>query len=91
MSNFFDKLPFETAAHMEQLSRLMYELRENHAQLLAQYSVADEAALLENIRDGRIAEHPAYEHYLGARILATARDAVRAELHALLNSMTRGT
>lgn len=89
MSNFYDKMPFETAAHMEQLSRLMYELRENHAQVLTQYGIADEAALLEYIRDGRIAEHPAYEHYLGARILAASRDAVRAELQALLDSMTR--
>ena len=89
MSNFFDKLPLETAAQMEQLSRLMYELRENHAQLLAQYGAADEAALLADIRDGRIVEHPAYEHYLGARILAASREAVRTELQALLHSVTR--
>lgn len=85
MTRFFDKLPFETAAQMEQLSRLMYELRENRAQILAQYKVADEAALLERIRDGRIAEHPAYEHYLSARILAASRDAVRNELRVALN------
>jgi hypothetical protein len=84
MSSFFDKLPIETATVIERLSRLMYELRENHAQLLAQYDAADEDALLERICDGRVAEHPAYEHYLGARILAASRDAVRAELQDLL-------
>lgn len=84
MSSFFDKLPIETATVIEGLSRLMYELRENHAQLLAQYDAADEDALLERICDGRVAEHPAYEHYLGARILAASRDAVRAELQDLL-------
>ncbi|HEY9380820.1 MAG TPA: DUF6516 family protein [Burkholderiales bacterium] len=85
MANFFDKLPFETAAGMEQLSRLMYELRDHRAQLLAQYEAADEAALLERIGDGRVAEHPAYEHYLGTCILTTSRDAVRTELQAMLN------
>ncbi len=84
MTNFFDKLPFETAARMEQLSRLMYELRENRARLLAQYAVTDEAQLLAHIRDGHIAEHPAYEHYLGAQVLRESHDAVRDELRGVL-------
>lgn len=89
MTNFFDKMPFETAARMEQLSRLMYELRENRACLLAQYEVADESALLERIRGGEIAEHPAYEHYLGARVLRESHDAVRNELRDLLAAKDR--
>lgn len=84
MTNFFDKLPFETATRMQQLSRLMYELRDNRARLLAQYAVADESELLERIRDGRIGEHPAYEHYLGARVLRASHDAVRDELRGML-------
>lgn len=80
MSNFYDKLPFETAADMERLSRLMYELRENRKTLLAQYEAADAAALLAGIAGGRIAEHPAYEHYLGARILDATHDTIRAQL-----------
>lgn len=84
MTNFYDKLPFEAATRMEALSRLMYELRENRARLLAPYSVEDEVQLLERIRTGCVAEHPAYEHYLGARALGDARDAARDELRAML-------
>lgn len=84
MTNFYARLPFETATRMEQLSRLMYELRENRRQLLAQYAVADEDALLQDIGAGRVAEHPAYEHYLGARTLHQAHAAVRGELRGLL-------
>jgi hypothetical protein len=88
-TNFFDKMPFETAARMEELSRLMYELRENRARLLAQYEVSDESALLERIRGGGITEHPAYEHYLGARVLHESHDAVRNELRDMLAARNR--
>lgn len=80
MSNFYDKLPVETATEMERLSRLMYELRENRKVLLAQHEAADADALLAGIVEGRIDEHPAYEHYLGARILGAAHDTIRAQL-----------
>lgn len=89
MTNFFDKMPFETAARIEQLSRLMYELRENRAHLLGQYEVADESELLGRIRGGAIAEHPAYEHYLGARVLRESHDAVRNELRDMLAAKER--
>ncbi len=85
MSGFFDKLPFDMATRMAQLGRLMYELREDRLQLLALYAAADEAALLQQIRAGQIDEHPAYEHYLGARTLQESYAAIRAELGAMLH------
>lgn len=77
MPNFYDEMDPADAQQLERLSRLMYELRENRAQILAAYNVADEVALLERIYDGSLPEHPAYEHYLSARILADTRESVR--------------
>ncbi|MEW5889237.1 MAG: hypothetical protein AB1768_09315 [Pseudomonadota bacterium] len=87
MHKFYDNLPLEAAEHIEQLSRLMYELRENRARLLEQYGSRDEDGLLDLIRAGRLEEHPAYEHYLSARVLAETRDAIRAELADLLKEV----
>lgn len=83
MSEFFQRVAPDAAVSIERLSRLMYELRENRQRLLGAYAAADEAALLARIRQGEIAEHPAYEHYLGARILAQAHAVARAELARL--------
>ena len=87
MSSFFQNLPFEAAERIEQFSRLAFELRESRKHLLRRYGVEDEASLLDLIRGGRVAEHPAYDHYLGARILADTRQAVREELKTLLNGV----
>lgn len=84
MSSYFERLPLEAAEQMEGLSRLAFELRENRKALLRQYGVEDEAGLLERIRAGAVAEHPAYDHYLGARILEQTREAVRAELQVVI-------
>lgn len=80
MSDFFEHIEFETATQIEQLSRLAYELRENRNAILEHHGAADEAALLQRIQAGEVAEHPAYEHYLAARILADTRESVRAAL-----------
>ncbi len=85
MSNYFDKLPLQAADELEQLSRLQYELRESHKALLHPYDVADEALLLEKIRTRELNEHPAYEHYLGARTIAVLHGEVRSQLKHLLN------
>lgn len=80
MAHFFENLDPETAAELDQLSRLLYELREHLGSVLAAYGAADPAALLVQIESGAVAEHPAYEHYLSARILADTRDAARTLL-----------
>ncbi len=84
MDDYFGSMPFEAAQQIEQLARAAFELREYRRRVLAQYGVDDEDALLEKIAQGAVPEHPAYEHCLGARELAEAREAVRAELRALL-------
>jgi len=89
MANIFEKLEPEDAQRVDRLAKLAYELRENRAILLRQHGADDEAQLLERIRSGATSEHPAYEHYLSARILAEAREALRAELGGLLQELNR--
>lgn len=89
MSEFFETVPFETATEIEQLSRLTYELRENRKAILQFHDVADETALLQKIQTGAVAEHPAYEHYLAARILADTRETARAALAERLKEANR--
>lgn len=60
-------------------ARTMFALRESRKHLLKQYGLDSEEALLQQIRSGELAEHPAYEHYLSARITGQVRDAVRAQ------------
>lgn len=80
MASFFENLDPDTAEEIEQLSRLVYELRENRSTVLTMHGAENEADLLQRIQDGWVAEHPAYEHYLAARILADTRETVRAML-----------
>ena len=87
MINFYEHLPIETTTEMEQMSRLMFELRENRNLLLRQYDVSTEPALLEKIISGEVPEHPAYEHYLGAQTLAKTRELVSTELKQLLKEL----
>lgn len=89
MANFFEKLEPEDALRVDRLAKLAFELRENRAALLRPYGAADEAQLLEKIRCGAVAEHPAYEHYLGARILAETRESLRTELGELLQELNK--
>jgi hypothetical protein len=80
MQNFYRNVAIDDVDQLEQASKLMFELRERRLGLLRPYGVDDAAALLELIRSGRVAAHPAYGHYLSAQILAGLREAVRAEL-----------
>ncbi len=88
MTSFFESLEPEVAEEIENLSRLAYEVRENRAVVLRSYAVPDEAALLENIRSGALAEHPAYEHYLAARILEDMRETARELMAQRLKEAT---
>lgn len=85
MADFFSNIPPDDAVEIEQLSRLLYEVRTARQALLAQSGAADEAALLERIARGATVAHPAYEHYLSVRILGALRDDVRADLNRRLN------
>jgi len=82
MHVFYEGLAPDEALALEQLAKLLYELRENRQQLLAAHGAADEAALLAAIQAGGVAEHPGYESYLSALTLAATQEAVRADLKA---------
>lgn len=88
MHSFYDNLPLEPALEIERLSRLLYELRENRATVLAPWAAADEAALLARIVAGEIEPHPAYDHYLAARILSDTRESVRRAISNQLQGRT---
>lgn len=59
-----------------------YALRESRKAVLKQYDVADEAALLDQIKAGQVDEHRAYDHYLGALIMEQTRLYIRSDLLA---------
>lgn len=89
MVNFYDNLSLEDADRIDGLTKLVFDVRENRKALLARYGVEDETALLEKIRSGEFGEHPAYDHYLGAKILDQSREALRNELTELLAKVNR--
>ena len=89
MASFFENLDPDTAEEIEQLSRLVYELRENRNTVLATLGAEDEAALLQQIQAGEVDEHPAYEHYLAARILTDTRETVRTVVAERLMGVKR--
>jgi hypothetical protein len=60
-------------------SKIIYSLRESRKELLRLHGVDHESALLEKIRTGEAHAHPAYEHYLSARIVEHMRLQLRAQ------------
>lgn len=80
MDNFYENLAPEDVLILDSLSKLLIELRESRDALLDHYGAADDAGLLDRIRAGDVGEHPGYEAYLGAKIIASTREAVRKEL-----------
>ncbi|MFT3759713.1 hypothetical protein [Thauera sp.] len=90
MSNpIYDVLPPESGPELEQLARLAYETREHRRAVLQAVGAQDEQALLERIIGGGIDEHPAYEHYLAARILGDTHQAAREALAASLKELNQ--
>lgn len=89
MANFLENIEPERAAEVELLSQLIHELRQNRNAVLRLHGADDEAALLQQIVAGKVDEHPAYEHYLAARILEDIREAARAAVGEHLKEANR--
>lgn len=85
MNNRYPGLAHDTALSVDTLSRVIYEMREAHKAILRQHAAEDEAALLDAIVAGRVDEHPGYDNWLSARILATGAEAARTHITALIN------
>lgn len=89
MASFYEDIEPERAVEIELLAQLIYQLRENRAAILQPYGVENEALLLQQIQSGAVDEHPAYEHYLSARVLADTRESVRARTAEYLKEVSR--
>lgn len=85
MDDFFRNVPVAAAAEIEDAARLIFELREDRNTILLSHAASDEAELLARIADGGLPEHPTYESYLSARIVAETREALRRQLAAHLS------
>jgi hypothetical protein len=84
MAGFYDDLDGADVATLDRLSKLLIDLREARAALLARHAAASEEELLEKLRTGALPEHDAYEDYLGARVVEATREALRNELRDYL-------
>jgi len=82
MDPIYSTMPPEDALEIEQIARLMYEVRTARDNLLAGLGAADPEQALARISKGELPEHPAYEHYLSARILADLAIQVHTDLAA---------
>ncbi|MHB0990037.1 MAG: hypothetical protein ACYC3O_04050 [Burkholderiales bacterium] len=87
MSYFFENISHEDAEHIDRMTKLAFELRENRLLVLEGYGAADEAQLKLAILDGAAAEHPAYEAYLSASILNLTKAAIRSDLDSYLRGL----
>jgi hypothetical protein len=80
MDPFYTDIAPDDAIEIEQLARLMYDLRSARDKLLSELGAADAAEVLDRIRSGQLPEHPAYEQYLSLCILADLQTQVRSDL-----------
>lgn len=87
MSNFFDNIPYEEAEHIDRMTKLAFELRENRLEVLDRHGVADEAQLKQAIIAGTAPEHAGYEDYLSASIIDATREIIRDDLNAYLKGL----
>ncbi|PKO55739.1 MAG: hypothetical protein CVU28_05435 [Betaproteobacteria bacterium HGW-Betaproteobacteria-21] len=89
MDPLYDALTPDDAMEMQLTARLIYETRENRRTVLEAMGVADEADLLGRIARSEIPEHPAYEHYLAARILRDTHDTARQLMTGALKEINQ--
>ncbi len=82
MDPIYSTIPPEDAMELEQIARLLYEVRAARDDTPHRLGAADAPQALDCIRRGELPEHPSYEHYLSARILTDLGIQVRADLAA---------
>lgn len=87
MDAFYDKLSGTDVETLDRLARLLLELRDSRARLLDRHGVENERELLERIASGTLAEHPAYEDYLGVRSIGALREAIRTDLKTYMQGI----
>lgn len=80
MKLFFAGMNPDQATEIDRVAKAAFEMRENRKQLLEKYQVESEVELKEKIASGTVAEHPAYEDYLSAKLLREGYENIRAGL-----------
>lgn len=80
MDPIYGSLASDEAYEIEKLARLLYEVRSARDEVLARLGAADDVQALACIIAGDVSEHPGYEDYLSARILAGLTSQIRTEL-----------
>lgn len=80
MDPIYGSLGPDDALEIEKLARLLYEVRSARDEVFARLGATDDAQALASIIGGNIPEHPGYEDYVSARILAGLTSQIRAEL-----------
>ncbi len=88
-SVFHERLNPSDAYDLQLMSRITFETREHRQNVLAAMNVEDEETLLARIISGEVDEHPAYEHYLAARILGDTHEAARNGMIERLREINR--
>ncbi|GEM_PF-6383481 len=81
------KVSAESEVMIERATSLIYELREGRDQILKKYEVSDAEQFKDKIFTGALEEHPAYEDYLGFKILLSTRESIREEIKAFLQEL----
>ncbi|WP_346287716.1 hypothetical protein [Zoogloea sp.] len=87
MDPIYGGLAPDEAIEIEKLARLLYEVRSARDEVLARLGAANDVQALACIIGGDIPEHPGYEDYLSARILAGLTGQIRAELATRLEEV----
>ncbi len=90
MASFYENIAPEDVAVLDRLAMLLIELRESHMTLLTRHAVTNEDDLFDRLRAGKLPEHTTYEDYLGARIIESTREAVRAQLRDYMLQINPG-
>lgn len=80
MKAFFERVDPRAASAMAEVSRRMFDLRERRKRLMAQVGCGDADDMLDAVRDGRLPEHPGYDAWLGACLMAERERALHEAL-----------
>jgi len=84
MRDFFDDVEPNLKNRLSDVYDEMLVLREHRASLLEPYGLGRTDELLDKILSGKIAEHPAYDHYLAVQSINQELEPMREKCQKIL-------